>query len=182
MNIEITTEMVQTALNYGAAQLFLSGGRAVEQRAAPLRLVASPKRARKAKAAPIAKPAKAVKAKSPKAPRAAKPAKAGAPKGPRKAGAKRDPGALSDLTVKLAEFISANQSLGIEKIAKGMGVPSRELKLPIAKLLASSAIAKSGAKRSTVYYTLRGTSAKVAKSNGAAKPAPVEQAQTDAQA
>ena len=67
-------------------------------------------------------------------------------------GAKRDPGALDALVGKLGSFIAKHPGLRIEEINKQMGTRTKELALPIRKLIAAKAIKSRGAKRSTKYY------------------------------
>jgi len=102
-------------------------------------------KSRKARAAKP-KPAKAPKAVTPK--QVTKPVSA-APKGK---GAKRDPGMLADLTDRLGQYITANPGQRIEQISNGIGVPTKELSLPVRKLLSSGTITKQKEKRATEYY------------------------------
>jgi len=67
-------------------------------------------------------------------------------------GAKRDPKALESLVGKLGAFIAKHPGLRIEEINKQMGTSTKELALPIRKLIAAKAIRSKGAKRSTKYY------------------------------
>jgi hypothetical protein len=100
-----------------------------------------------AKATPAAKAAPAARAPAPKAPVSRKPA---APK--RASGEKRPPAELARLTEKLGEYIRANPGLRIEPIGKALGAPTKELSLPIKKLLAAKRIRSEGHKRATEYY------------------------------
>ena len=67
-------------------------------------------------------------------------------------GAKRDPQMLQALTEKLGAFIKNNPGLRIEQIAKQLGTPSKELVLPVKKLIATKQISTKGQKRSTKYF------------------------------
>lgn len=98
------------------------------------------------KAAPAAKPAAAAKAPAAK-PAAAKPAAK-----PAKKGAKRDPKILAKLVESVKGHISQHPGEGVEAIAKHLGVSSKEITLPITKLLADKSITKKGEKRATKYY------------------------------
>jgi hypothetical protein len=100
----------------------------------------APKKA--GKPAPVAKaPVKA----------AGRPAKAAAaPK--RKAGEKRKPEELAKLVEQLAEYIKGNPGKGVEDIAKGMNTSTKELTLPIKKLLNDKRIGSKGQKRATKYF------------------------------
>jgi hypothetical protein len=99
---------------------------------------------------------KAVKAvKAAKTAKARKPAKAkklvkGGGKG---SGVKRDPKVLEALVEKLFDYIKSNPGQRIEAISAGLGIPSKELNLPIKKLFKEGSISKKGAKRATSYST-----------------------------
>jgi hypothetical protein len=67
-------------------------------------------------------------------------------------GAKRPPDEIVKLTAQLGEYIKANKGERIEQIAKGMNVSTRELNLPVKKLLATKAIKTKGQKRATQYF------------------------------
>jgi hypothetical protein len=99
--------------------------------------------------APAKKAAPAAKAAAPA--KAAGPSKAAAAKPARK-GAKRDPKELAKLVESVKAHISQQPGEGVELIAKHLDVSSKEITLPITKLLASKAISKKGEKRATKYY------------------------------
>jgi hypothetical protein len=82
---------------------------------------------------------------------------AASPAGARRAsslpkGAKRPPEEIETLTTQLGEYIKTNKGERIEQIAKGMNVSTRELNLPVKKLLATKAIKTKGQKRATQYF------------------------------
>lgn len=70
---------------------------------------------------------------------------------PRK-GAKRSPQAIAKLTDGLLAYVKKHKGERIEQIGKAMGVPTRELALPVAKLFAAKKLRSSGAKRATKYF------------------------------
>lgn len=70
----------------------------------------------------------------------------------RRKGAKRDPKAIDALTERLAAFIKANAGKRVEEIGRALSTPTKELALPIVRLLANKTIKKSGQKRSTKYF------------------------------
>jgi hypothetical protein len=74
------------------------------------------------------------------------------PTGGRAKGQKRAPAELSALTTQLLAAIKRAPGSRIEQIGKAMSVPTKELTLPIRKLLANSSIKKRGQKRATAYY------------------------------
>lgn len=67
-------------------------------------------------------------------------------------GAKRDPNDIAKLTTRLGDYIKTHKGERIEQIAKGMGVTTRELNLPVKKLIANKAIRTKGQKRATQYF------------------------------
>jgi guanyl-specific ribonuclease Sa len=52
----------------------------------------------------------------------------------------------------LLAYIKKNEGQRLEQIAKGMGMSSKELKLPVQKLFAAKAIKTKGKKRGTMYF------------------------------
>lgn len=71
---------------------------------------------------------------------------------------KRDPGALDALQATVEAFIAKHPGLRIEQINKQLGTTTKELALPMRKLIAEKAIRTEGNKRSTTYFA--GTKAK----------------------
>jgi hypothetical protein len=67
-------------------------------------------------------------------------------------GAKRPPGEIVKLTQRLLEYVKGHKGERIEQVAKGMGVSTRELNLPVKKLLADKSIRTRGQKRATQYF------------------------------
>jgi hypothetical protein len=72
--------------------------------------------------------------------------------GRRSKGAKRDPRMLQALTDKLGDYIKKNPGLRIEQIGKALGTPTKDLALPVKKLIAGKKIATKGQKRATTYF------------------------------
>src|SRR6185437_15435957 len=97
----------------------------------------------RAHAAPRAKAAPAAKSAAPKA---------ASKKAARAPGAKRPPLELVKLTDKLASYIQANPGARMEAIAKALATPTRDLNLPVKKLLAGKKIRVQGHKRATEYF------------------------------
>jgi predicted HTH transcriptional regulator len=77
-------------------------------------------------------------------------ARAGRPRGGR--GAKRTAADLEALSEKFAAFVKANPGLRIEQINKELGTTTKDLALPIRKLVADKVISAKGQKRSTTYF------------------------------
>lgn len=72
--------------------------------------------------------------------------------GRRAKGAKRDPKMLQALTDRLGDFIKKNPGQRIEQIGKALGTPTKDLALPVKKLLAGKKISTKGQKRATTYF------------------------------
>lgn len=69
----------------------------------------------------------------------------------RRKGHKRDPGALEALQAKLVGFVAKHPGLRIEQINKELGTTTKELQLPMRKLIAEGQVKAKGSKRSTTY-------------------------------
>jgi hypothetical protein len=67
-------------------------------------------------------------------------------------GAKRTPEELERLADQFYAFVAKHPGLRIEQINKELGTTTRDLALPIRKLIAEGAIKTKGEKRSTTYY------------------------------
>jgi hypothetical protein len=72
--------------------------------------------------------------------------------GRREKGQKRDPAEIERLTSRLLDFIKSNAGQRIEQIAAGMGTVTKELNLPVKKLIAQKALKTKGQKRATQYF------------------------------
>ena len=79
--------------------------------------------------------------------------RAGRPRGGR--GAKRSAADLEHLSEQFATFVKANPGLRIEQINKELGTSTKDLALPIRKLISTGMIATKGKKRSTTYFAGR---------------------------
>ena len=74
----------------------------------------------------------------------------GRPRGGR--GAKRTSADLEALSERFASFVKANPGLRIEQINKQLGTTTKDLALPIRKLISEGVITAKGQKRSTTYF------------------------------
>jgi hypothetical protein len=74
----------------------------------------------------------------------------GRPRGGRSG--KRTPADLEALSDKFGSFVKANPGLRIEQINKQLGTTTKDLALPIRKLISEGAISTKGQKRSTTYF------------------------------
>ena len=76
---------------------------------------------------------------------------------PRGRGAKRTADELEQLADSFVEFVTKNPGLRIEQINKQLGTSTKDLALPIRKLLADGVVKAKGKKRSTAYFPGEGT-------------------------
>ncbi len=67
-------------------------------------------------------------------------------------GAKRTADELEQLADGFVEFVTKNPGLRIEQINKQLGTTTKDLALPIRKLLADGVVKAKGKKRSTAYF------------------------------
>jgi hypothetical protein len=74
----------------------------------------------------------------------------GRPRGGR--GAKRSSADLEALSDQFASFVAANPGMRIEQINKQLGTTTKDLALPIRKLISDGMIKAKGQKRSTTYF------------------------------
>lgn len=81
---------------------------------------------------------------------------AGVPGRGRGKGVKRTSGDLARIGDKLLAYVAANPGLRIEQINKAIGTSTRDLQLPIRKLIADGALKTKGQKRSTQYFAGEG--------------------------
>jgi hypothetical protein len=113
--------------------------------------------------APVARrpgrPAKVVEAPAPVKPagKPGRPAKAAssassAAAAKRRAGEKRSPVLLAQVTDQVGNHIKSNPGQGVEQIAKALSTTTKELTLPIRKLLGDKKITSKGQKRATRYF------------------------------
>ncbi len=72
----------------------------------------------------------------------------------RRRGEKRPPEELARLTERLGDYIESHPGLRMEAIGKALGQPTRDLNLPIKKLMAAHRIRSEGQKRATEYYPM----------------------------
>jgi hypothetical protein len=74
----------------------------------------------------------------------------GRPRGGR--GAKRTSADLDALSDRFATFVKTNPGMRIEQINKQLGTTTKDLALPIRKLIADGTVSAKGQKRSTTYF------------------------------
>ncbi len=70
----------------------------------------------------------------------------------RAAGEKRPPGELAKLVEKLGDYIKGHPGQRMEQIGKALGTPTKDLTLPVKKLLSAKKIRTQGEKRATEYF------------------------------
>jgi hypothetical protein len=71
---------------------------------------------------------------------------------PRGKGAKRTSDELDHLSDAFVDYVKENPGLRIEQINKSLGTTTKDLALPIRKLLADGVVKSKGQKRSTTYF------------------------------
>jgi len=76
---------------------------------------------------------------------------------PRGKGAKRSADELDKLSEQFVQFVKDNPGLRIEQINKQLGTTTKDLALPIRKLLSDGDLKAKGQKRSTTYFAGEGT-------------------------
>ncbi|MEP7126402.1 MAG: DNA-binding protein [Byssovorax sp.] len=106
----------------------------------PAKVVEAPVAAKPA--AKVGRPAKAAGSSAASAAAAAK----------RRAGEKRSPVLLAQVTDQVGNHIKSNPGQGVEQIAKALSTTTKELTLPIRKLLGDKKITSKGQKRATRYF------------------------------
>lgn len=67
-------------------------------------------------------------------------------------GAKRSSDELDNLSDKFLDYVKSNPGLRIEQINKTLGTTTKDLALPIRKLIGEGALKTKGEKRSTQYF------------------------------
>jgi hypothetical protein len=77
----------------------------------------------------------------------------GRPRGGR--GVKRTPADLEQISSKFVSFVKSHPGLRIEQINKELGTTTKDLALPIRKLIADGVLKAKGKKRSTTYFVGR---------------------------
>lgn len=78
-------------------------------------------------------------------------------------GQKRDPQAIVALGEQLVAHIVANPGQRIEQIKVALGADTKDLALPIKKLLAAKTIRSEGTRRATKYFPAAGAGGKKAR-------------------
>jgi DNA-binding NtrC family response regulator len=142
--VDELSALVRRAALEAVEQALGTKGGAAAAAAAPAR---KPGRPRKTAApAPAAEEKKA-----PGRPRG-RPAKAAAAAPKRRAGEKRSPQLLAQVTEQVYNHVKSNPNQGVEQIAKALGTSTKELTLPIRKLLSDKKITSKGQKRATRYF------------------------------
>ncbi|HMJ14442.1 MAG TPA: DNA-binding protein [Polyangiaceae bacterium] len=68
-------------------------------------------------------------------------------------GAKRTAEELEGTRESVLDYVRRNAGQGVEQIAKALNVPSRDLVLPIRKLVAAGQLSTKGQKRATKYFS-----------------------------
>jgi hypothetical protein len=139
------SDLIRQSALEAVAEALKKGGEVAAPPAArrpgrPAKVVEAPVAAK-----PAGKPGRPAKAASASAASAAAAAK-------RRAGEKRSPVLLAQVTDQVGNHIKSNPGQGVEQIAKALSTTTKELTLPIRKLLADKKITSKGQKRATRYF------------------------------
>jgi hypothetical protein len=73
-------------------------------------------------------------------------------RGGRRKGEKRSSDQIAETTKAVVSYVRKNPGQGVEAIAKGLGTATKELTLPIRKLVAEKQLKTKGQKRATKYF------------------------------
>jgi hypothetical protein len=98
-----------------------------------------------------------------------RPARANGHNAARSKGAKRDRSELQELSERFVAFVTKNPGLRIEEISRELGTTTKNLALPIRKLIAEGRLRTTGHKRSTTYAVGGKARGSTAKRKGAKK-------------
>jgi hypothetical protein len=79
-------------------------------------------------------------------------ARAAIGRGARRKGEKRSSDQIAETTKAVVTYVRKNPGQGVEAIAKGLGTVTKELTLPIRKLVAERQLKTKGQKRATKYF------------------------------
>jgi len=90
--------------------------------------------------------------------------------GRRPKGAKRPHEEIEGTKSRVHEFIQKNPGLRIEQINRELGTATRDLALPLRKLIADGEVRTEGEKRSTQYFPGDGGGSRGGRGEGAASP------------
>src|SRR5262245_41053775 len=86
--------------------------------------------------------------------------------GRRAKGAKRPSDEIERTKVRLYDYIKGNPGQRVEQINKALGTSTKDLALPIKKLIADKAVRTEGEKRATAYFPGDGTPSSGGKKRG----------------
>lgn len=67
-------------------------------------------------------------------------------------GGKRSADEIEAMAGNVVQYVKANPGKGVEQISQALGVPSRDLTLPIRKLVGTGKLSTQGHKRATKYF------------------------------
>jgi hypothetical protein len=67
-------------------------------------------------------------------------------------GGKRTSEQVDQMAARVLSWVKSNPGHGLEAIGRGLGTPTKVLKLPVSKLMASKSLRTTGQKRGTKYF------------------------------
>jgi len=83
---------------------------------------------------------------------------------------KRDPAAIAGIAERLAAFVASQPGSPIAEISRGLGIATKELALPMRKLVAEGAVTSRGQRRATRYYPGKAPRASAARRKSGTAP------------
>lgn len=78
---------------------------------------------------------------------------------PRGGGGKRSSEQVDEMASRILAYVKTNAGESLEAISRAIGVPTKEMKLPVIKLLSTRQLKKTGQKRGTKYFAGSGKAA-----------------------
>jgi hypothetical protein len=81
-------------------------------------------------------------------------------------GGKRSSEQVDEMAGRILAYVKSNAGESLEAISRAIGVPTKELKLPVIKLLGSRQLKKTGQKRGTKYFAGSGKGGATARKAG----------------
>lgn len=88
----------------------------------------------------------------------------------RRRGGKRSPEEIEATTRRVLDYVAQNPGHGVEQMATDLGVSTKDLTLPIKKLLSNGDLLTEGQKRATKYYATSGGGSPSSEGSSAGAP------------
>lgn len=82
---------------------------------------------------------------------------------------KRTSEQVDAMAQRVLQYVKSNPGQGLERIGKGLGSPTADLKLPVAKLMGSKSLKTTGQRRGMKYFPAGSGAAKTSKTHSKSK-------------